>query len=622
MDRWLSFFAHALVAGILLTASTSTTQVVVATTVEEETLLLLNKKDGQSGRILQNNDACRGINEVKQHGHIYMEVEGRPADVENAHYHALENAMLSFYYSGSSHLCDDNAGYRHLTGAKIDRGIIPSSSTKRQKFLMDFEVSGACKGCSSNTNFFSSNGGRYLLRRDKELQQMLKDDDTNLDRKLSSKKSSKRSSKKSSSGSRSRSTSKKNNRHHVAVKSSSCSCPAQPSDWIMMAFQHITEDVLEILRVHEDESVAKEFKARQKDEEDSEAKDAKHSATAWSMDETDEPTLEPTMEADTTLAPTTAAKLEPTTSPVSEPTLLEEPSSSPVGVPTQVEPSTSPVDVPTQVEPSTSPVSVPTVKPSLRPSMPQTEMTSEPTTATTSPVGEPTTDSKPPVSVPTLKPSLRPTANPTKEPTSAPSLAPTSGGYCGPTPAPITYRSPNCDKGSQPGYQICLEMLNMPCEDAPLFDASVQFWENAISNDLSDHFIDPQLLTNPQFCGNGFSPPRPVDDLYICGKFSKIDGNSNVLGTGTSVQETQDPAPIKWGILNIDVDDVAWLQADNARYYDVITHEMVSTLMVLKILNLSVVRISHSFKTFLFSAGSCPGNWQQLANAGQKTCKL
>ena len=60
MDRWLSFFAHALVAGILLTASTSTTQVVVATTVEEETLLLLNKKDGQSGRILQNNDACRG----------------------------------------------------------------------------------------------------------------------------------------------------------------------------------------------------------------------------------------------------------------------------------------------------------------------------------------------------------------------------------------------------------------------------------------------------------------------------------------------------------------------------------------------------------------------------------
>ena len=129
MDRWFSFFIHALIAGTLL---------ITTSTADEDTRLLHNKKNDQSGRILQNHDACQGTKEVKQHGHIYMEVGGRPSDVENTHYHALENALLSFYYSGSSHLCDDNAGYRHLTGAKINRDIIPSSSKKIVYFLLSF----------------------------------------------------------------------------------------------------------------------------------------------------------------------------------------------------------------------------------------------------------------------------------------------------------------------------------------------------------------------------------------------------------------------------------------------------------------------------------------------------
>ena len=115
----------------------------------------------------------------------------------------------------------------------------------------------------------------------------------------------------------------------------------------------------------------------------------------------------------------------------------------------------------------------------------------------------------------------------------------------------------------------------MPCEDVDIFDRAIAFWESVITNDFSDHVIPSQFLNDNSFCGPGFNPPTPTDDLFICGKYDTIDGTGGVLGTGTSVNDGSGiPRPILWGILKLDSADRTRLQNDRSLYYDVVLHEM------------------------------------------------
>ncbi|KAL3934246.1 MAG: hypothetical protein SGBAC_009993 [Bacillariaceae sp.] len=226
-------------------------------------------------------------------------------------------------------------------------------------------------------------------------------------------------------------------------------------------------------------------------------------------------------------------------------------------------PSISPSIVPTQKsqEPSATPSNRPSVQGGPEPSA--------------IPSAQPSIQGAPePSSAPSLTPSVK-TAD--TEPSANPSLAPsiTTNNVCDAQNSPINYRSANCDVETQTGYQICLEFLNMPCEDAPIFDEAVAFWESVITNDLPNHSIPLNFLQDPGFCGAGYTVPDPMDDLYICASYSPIDGTNNVLGTGTSVNDgTGEPKPILWGILKLDEADIARFQGDRNLYYDVVLHEI------------------------------------------------
>jgi hypothetical protein len=168
-----------------------------------------------------------------------------------------------------------------------------------------------------------------------------------------------------------------------------------------------------------------------------------------------------------------------------------------------------------------------------------------------------------------------------------------------------------------------MEFLNMPCEDAPLFDTALQFWEAAVTSDIPDHTIPLNFLEDAGFCGPGYDPPDPADDLYICGQYTNIDGGSGVLGTGTSVNDGSGiPKPILWGILRLDTDDRTRLQNDQGLYYDVILHEigtydkslLYTCLYIFH--GLQLITIPFHFILFYFILGHVLGignNWR-LAN--------
>lgn len=541
--------------------------------------------DFPSERNLQAVFACAGVDEEEQQGNIYMEVVGRPSDLQDGHLHVLEDALVSLYQSATEEVC--SGGYRHLTGAKINTASIPSSNQVRT-FVIDFQVTGRCKGCSSDLNFFSS-GRRASRIRPRGVEAV------NVRRRMSSKKKSKKTSIYYGSTTT------------VDMGSTgttgNCLCPP-PSDYgLEGAFHQIIDDILDLRNIYEDSGQV-DHSPGLPDDGAGDGFGGAFSSLA-SEDETDEPTQSPTVNAG---SPTTTPAVPPTDAPAVIPTDSPAPDASAQPSVGQSGPTVPPVSAPT-VNPGQTPVPTPanesvapTISPAETSSNPTTLSSSKPTTlsssAPTAIKNVPTASFAPtaiinePSSTPSSAPSLRTSSSPTiispiptALPSSSPSLQPSPNPTPAPTPAtntfcdannsPITFRSANCDQGSQAGFQICMEFLNMPCEDVPLFQAAVEFWEGAITNDLDDHVVPLQFLNDPGFCGPGFNPPSPADDLYICGQYEDIDGSSGVLGTGTSVNDGSGIAkPILWGILRLDSSDQTRLQNDPQLYSDVIIHEI------------------------------------------------
>eukprot|EP00980_Cylindrotheca_fusiformis_P030734 scaffold25332_cov186-Cylindrotheca_fusiformis.AAC.1 len=584
-----------------------------ASASEDQTLL-------PTERHMRELSSCAGVEEEQQTGHIYMEVEGRPSDLQTGHFRVLEDALVSLYAASSEENCDE--GYRHLTGAKVNRNSIPSSNQIRT-FVIDFEVSGRCKGCSDNLDFFSSSRRRATRIRHRDVESST----SKKRRQMSSKKSSK-SSKKSSIYYGSAHAEDKQDQWTPA----GCHC-APPSDWGMeMAFHQIISEILDLRSIYEGADFADPVSSL--DEETDAPTSTQASPTlapVAPVAPTPPPVVAPTPAP--VVAPTPPPVVAPTPAPVVTPT--EPPNSDDSAQPTalQLGPTDPPVSGPTE-NPAQTPV--PNPNDSVAPTIPPDESSSNPTTtdetsstptsatdASSNPTifasSNPTVVPNTPTITPSMAPSILPTTQSSSSPTALQSSSPTAlqsssptalqssspssqasqvpsqvpsqtptppptpvtNAYCDDNNSPITYRSPNCDLGSQPGYQICMEFLNMPCEDAPLFDEAIEFWESAVTNDIPDHSLPLNFLVQDNFCGPGYDPPDPADDLFICGKYTPIDGASNVLGTGSTVNDGSGiPKPTLWGMLKLDTADRDRLQGDRQMYWDVVVHEIGHVLGV------------------------------------------
>jgi hypothetical protein len=75
-------------------------------------------------------------------------------------------------------------------------------------------------------------------------------------------------------------------------------------------------------------------------------------------------------------------------------------------------------------------------------------------------------------------------------------------------------------------YSIDLELVGIPTEDLVVFQNAAIGWGNIITQDLPDVPSNDVYYNPPSGC----TYPTIIDDLYICGKYGKIDGRGGVLG--------------------------------------------------------------------------------------------
>ena len=76
-------------------------------------------------------------------------------------------------------------------------------------------------------------------------------------------------------------------------------------------------------------------------------------------------------------------------------------------------------------------------------------------------------------------------------------------------------------------YDITLQIVNVSTQDRAVFEAAAALWETSVVGDLPD--VDSADFDSPPFI-DGCAYPSTVDDLYICGTMTNIDGVGMVAG--------------------------------------------------------------------------------------------
>jgi hypothetical protein len=127
----------------------------------------------------------------------------------------------------------------------------------------------------------------------------------------------------------------------------------------------------------------------------------------------------------------------------------------------------------------------------------------------------------------TPAPSDSPVPYPTKAPTEKPNITP--GPSNKPTDPPVT-------QAPASKFSIALDLVNVASQTE--FYAATSKWTKVITGDLPDVSIPGGSSS----CGLW---PDRVDDVYICGKFSTIDGPGGVLGSAGKFGQGKCMAMIK-----------------------------------------------------------------------------
>ena len=172
-------------------------------------------------------------------------------------------------------------------------------------------------------------------------------------------------------------------------------------------------------------------------------------------------------------------------------------------------------------------------------------------------------------SVPVASP-VAPTVRPTRQPAIVP--VPVSLPI---TPVPIPSTIAPVAPATSPtdsGYDITLQLINVSAEDRAVFEAAAALWESAVVGDLPD--VDSSSFNTPPFV-DGCTYPAVVDDLYICGTMTNIDGVGMIAGQArpTFIRTVDAGRLPSAGEMIFDLADIADLRSKGLTL-PLIAHEM------------------------------------------------
>jgi hypothetical protein len=146
---------------------------------------------------------------------------------------------------------------------------------------------------------------------------------------------------------------------------------------------------------------------------------------------------------------------------------------------------------------------------------------------------------------------------------------------------------PSCNSTNSDIYNMCLDLESLSGSYESWMEAfakAKQKWENIIVGDLPS-FSSSELDNDPQLRCTGY--PSTIDDMYLCGRETSIDGPGGVLGSATPLytrgsgvvnpRTGEEYRVTATGRMEFDSEDIAELQG-NGEFNEVVFHEMAHIL--------------------------------------------
>jgi Leishmanolysin len=157
---------------------------------------------------------------------------------------------------------------------------------------------------------------------------------------------------------------------------------------------------------------------------------------------------------------------------------------------------------------------------------------------------------------------------PTRTPISPAPISPAPASAPIPT-VPVPTSVPTQAPASS-SFEITVDLVNVPTSDTVLFQSAAKRWDSIVVQGL------PNVTKNPRWPKplQGCSYPNVINDVYICGVYTTIDGLNGILGSaGPTIIRSDDPKLPILGRLKLDIVDVASMRIDGT-LAAVILHEI------------------------------------------------
>jgi hypothetical protein len=130
-----------------------------------------------------------------------------------------------------------------------------------------------------------------------------------------------------------------------------------------------------------------------------------------------------------------------------------------------------------------------------------------------------------------------------------------------------------CPAPNTNGYQMCLDLVGIGSVDYTMFTDARSKWTSKITGDLPDVLTKDLSKQSSYTCGRGYYITSVVDDIYMCARYTPIDGVGNVLGQAGPIYVRSSTGLPVTGKMEFDSADVDKLKS-NGLLKKVIMHEM------------------------------------------------